>query len=333
MARIAINGFGRIGRAAFKIALDTPDLEVVAINDIVPTENLAYLLKYDTVYGRYDRTVEAQGDVLIVGNKEYKVLHERDPAQLPWGDMKIDIVLECTGLFTREEDMQKHLDAGANFVILSAPSKSEDVPTVVYGSNVAGDTSKRMISCASCTTNCITPVVEIVGRRIGFEKAIMTTVHAYTSSQSIVDSPSKSIRRGRAGAANFVPTSTGAAVATTRALPDYKGLFDGVAIRGPVPCGSIADVIFVLNKDVTVDEVNKIFREEAQSDRYKGVVGVTDDPYVSSDIIGDSRASVIDLDMTMVVGGNLLKAMAWYDNEWGYSNQLIREAVAVARSK
>jgi glyceraldehyde 3-phosphate dehydrogenase len=331
MAKVAINGLGRIGRSAFKIILDTPDLELVAVNDLVPADNLAYLLKYDTVYGRYEKSVEVDGDHLVIGGKTLKTLHQKDPTQLPWGDLGIDIVFECTGVFTKEDDLRKHLEAGARYVILSAPAKGGEVPTVVHGVNTPGGDSTQIISCASCTTNCITPVVEIMGRRIGVKKAIMTTVHAYTASQAIVDGPNKRVRRGRAGAANFIPTSTGAAIATTKALPQYEGRFDGVAVRGPVPVGSLADIVFLVERETTVDEVNRIFREESESDRYKGILGVAEDPIVSSDIVKDPRASVVDLGMTQVVDGDLVKVMSWYDNEWGYTNQMIREAVDIAR--
>jgi len=329
MAKVAINGLGRIGRAAFKIILETPALELVAVNDLVPVDNLVYLLKYDTVYGRYDKKVESDGDSLIVEGKRYRVFNQRDPAQLPWGDLGVDVVFECTGVFTQKEGLEKHLQAGAKFVVLSAPAKSEGIGTVIHGVNKPEDESVRMISCASCTTNSIAPVVEIMGRRIGIEKAIMTTIHAYTSTQSIVDGPNKRFSRGRAGAANFVPTSTGAAVATTKALPQYEGKFDGVAVRGPVPIGSLSDIVFLTARKTTVEEVNRIFGEEAETERYKGVVGVTDDPIVSSDIIKDPRAAIIDLGMTRVVDGDLVKVMSWYDNEWGYTNQMIREALRV----
>jgi glyceraldehyde 3-phosphate dehydrogenase len=328
MAKVAINGLGRIGRAAFKIILETPDLELVAVNDLVPVDNLAYLLKYDTVYGRYEKAVETDGENLIVDGKKYQVFNQRDPAQLPWGELGIDVVFECTGVFTRSEGLEKHLQAGAKFVVLSAPPKSEDIGTVVHGVNTADGKSVRMVSCASCTTNSIAPVVEIMGRRIGIEKAIMTTIHAYTSTQAIVDGPNKKFRRGRAAAANFVPTTTGAAQATTKALPQYEGKFDGVAVRGPVPVGSLSDIVFVTERETTIEEVNQIFREEAESERYKGVLGATDDPIVSSDIIKDPRAAIIDLGMTRVVDGTLVKVMSWYDNEWGYSNQMIRQALA-----
>ncbi len=332
MAKIAINGFGRIGRAVFKIALDTPELEPVAINDLVPTDNLAYLLKYDTVYGRYERTMDVDGDALVVDGEKYPVFHESDPARLPWGDLDIDVAFECTGVFTNREGLEKHILAGAKYAILSAPAKGEDVDTVVHGVNTTRDDSVRIISCASCTTNSIAPVVEVMGRRIGIKKAIMTTFHAYTSSQAIVDGPAKKIRRGRAGAANFVPTTTGAAKATTRTLPEYKGKFDGVAIRAPIPVGSISDIVFVTERETTIDEVNSIFREEAESERYQGILGATDDPIVSSDIIKDPRASIVDLGMTQVVDGDLVKVMAWYDNEWGYACQLIRLAVRFVKA-
>jgi glyceraldehyde 3-phosphate dehydrogenase len=330
MTKVAINGFGRIGRAAFKIILDTPELELVAVNDIVPVENLAYLLKYDTAYGRYEKSVEVEGNNLVVDGKKYPVLCERNPADLPWEEEGVEIVFECTGLFREREDLQKHLDAGAKYVILSAPAKSEDIPTIVHGVNKP-EPSDRIISCASCTTNCITPVVEVMGRRIGVEKAIMTTIHAYTSTQAIVDGPSKKIRRGRAAAANFVPTSTGAAVATTRVLPEHQGKFDGVAVRGPVVVGSISDIIFVTERETSAEEVNDIFREEAESEKYAGVLGVTDDPIVSSDVLQNTHASLVDMGMTQVVDGTLVKVMSWYDNEWGFTSQMIREAVRMTR--
>jgi glyceraldehyde 3-phosphate dehydrogenase len=331
MAKVAINGLGRIGRATFKITLETPDLELVAVNDLVPLDNLAYLLKYDTVYGRYEKKVESDGDSLIVEGKRVRVFNQRDPAQLPWGDLGIDVVFECTGVFTRKEDLEKHLQAGAKFVVLSAPAKSEDIGTVVHGVNKPEDDSVRMISCASCTTNSIAPVVEIMGRRIGIKKAIMTTIHAYTSTQAIVDGPHKRLRRGRAGAANLVPTSTGAAVATTKALPQYKDKFDGVAVRAPVPVGSISDIVFLTARKTTVEEVNTIFKEEAEREEYQGILGVSEDPIVSSDIIKDPRASIVDLGMTRVVDGDLVKVMSWYDNEWGYTNQMIREALRIVK--
>jgi glyceraldehyde 3-phosphate dehydrogenase len=333
MTKVAINGLGRIGRAAFKIINEKNDLDLVAVNDLVPIDNLAYLLKLDTVYGRYEKEILHTNDSFKIKGKTIKVLNEKDPEMLPWKELEVDIVFECTGFFTRKEDMMKHIKAGARHVILSAASKSEDVVTVVYGVNQpASEENLEFISCASCTTNCVTPVVEIMGRRIGIKKAIMTTVHAYTASQAIVDSPNKNFRRGRAGAANFVPTTTGAAKATTRALPQYKDKFGGVAIRGPVPVGSISDIVFITNRKTSVEEINKIFKEEVETDRYKGIVNASDEEIVSSDIIKDSHASIVDLTMTQVVDGDLVKIMSWYDNEWGYSNQLVREGVRVAKS-
>jgi glyceraldehyde 3-phosphate dehydrogenase len=241
--------------------------------------------------------------------------------------LEIDIVFECTGVFRDTESLEKHLGTGAKRVILSAPSKSEDMVTVVHGVNSPDLGAHPIISCASCTTNCITPIVEILGRRIGIKKAMMTAIHAYTASQSIVDGPHKKPRRGRAGAANFVPTSTGAALATTRVLPQYAGKFDGVAVRGPVPVGSLADMVFLMERDTTREEVIRILTEESESQRYKGIVAVTEDPIVSSDIIKDPRATTVDLAMTKVVDGDLVKVMSWYDNEWGYANQMVREAL------
>ncbi len=329
MAKVAINGLGRIGRATLKIILDTPELELVAVNDIVSPDNIAYLLKYDTVYGRYEKTVESDEGGLIIGGKRFLFFGEKDPAHLPWGDLGVDIVFECTGVFTKREDLAKHIRAGAKNVILSAPTKSEDIDTVVHRVN-RPEGPPQIISCASCTTNCITPVVEIMGRRIGVKKAIMTAVHAYTASQALVDGPNKHMRRGRAGGANLVPTSTGAAIATTKALPQYQGLFNGVAVRVPLPVGSLADIVFVTERKTTAEEVNQIFKEEAASERYKGILEVSEDPLVSSDIIRDSRASIVDLEMTQVVDGDLVKVMSWYDNEWGYSSQMVREAVEIA---
>jgi glyceraldehyde 3-phosphate dehydrogenase len=326
--KVGINGLGRIGRAALKVIMDTPELDLVAANDIGTLENMAYLLKYDTVYGRYEKSVDTDSDTLVIDGKPIEYLSERDPANLPWGDRGVELVFECTGLFTNQEDASKHIQAGATWVILSGPTSSKDVPTVVHGVN-RPDRSQFILSCASCTTNNITPVIEVMNRHFGVEKAIMTTVHAYTASQALVDSPAgkKDMRRGRAAAANFVPSSTGAAVATTKAIPELEGLFDGVAIRGPVACGSLADVVLITKRDTSADEVNAVFRQEAATDRYRGILGATEDQLVSSDIIKDPRASIVQLDMTRVVGGNLVKIMSWYDNEWGYTHQMIRTAL------
>lgn len=332
MAKIAINGLGRIGRAALKIVLQTPQLELAAVNDIAPLDNIAYLLRYDTVYGRYGQAIEVEGDCLVIGGKRYPVYHEKDPAHLPWARLDVDVVLECTGVFTRREDLGKHIRAGAGYVILSAPATGDDVDTVIHGVNRLNGGIPRIMSCASCTTNSITPVIEVIGRRIGITKAIMTTVHAYTASQSLVDAPNKKYRRGRAAAASLVPASTGAAVATTRALPQYTGLFDGVALRVPVPVGSISDITMLTTRKTSVDEVNAIFSEEAASDRYAGVLGITNDPIVSADIVQDPHAAIVDLDLTRVVDGDLVKVMSWYDNEWGYTHQLVRQTLGISES-
>jgi len=329
MAKVAINGLGRIGRATLKVLIDTPALELVAVNDIAPLDNFVYLLRYDTVYGRYDKSVEAKDGNLFIDGKEIKFLSERDPSNLPWKDMGVELVFESTGFFTEKAGAGKHIEAGAGHVVISAPTKSDDLPTVVHGVNTDAGMGINVLSTASCTTNSLTPVVEIIGRRIGIEKALMTTVHGYTSTQALVDSPMSKMRRGRAAAQNIVPTSTGAAVATTKALPEYDKKFDGVALRVPVPVGSISDITFVTSRDTTVEEVNNILKEEAAEKRYQGIFGVTEDPLVSTDIIGDPRASIADLEMTRVVGGNLVKIMAWYDNEWGYTNQMVRQALAL----
>jgi glyceraldehyde 3-phosphate dehydrogenase len=326
--KVAINGLGRIGRAILKVVLDEPALELVAINDLAEADNLAYLLRFDTVYGRYPKPVVVAGSELTVAGRNLRTLNVRDPLELPWKELGVKLVFECTGAYTRREDLEKHIRAGAQFALLSAPSKDEDIPTVVHGANAATGTS-TIISCASCTTNCITPIVEVFGRRIGFRKAAMTTVHAYTSSQSVVDGPSKRFRRGRAASANLVPATTGAALATTRALPEHAGRFDGIAVRAPLPVGSIADLTFVTSRRTSVDEVNGILTEEAATKRYAGVLGVSRDPLVSSDIIGDPRASIVDLELTQVIDGDLVKIMSWYDNEWGYANQMVREALSV----
>jgi glyceraldehyde 3-phosphate dehydrogenase len=330
MARIAINGLGRIGRAVLKIAMNSRDMELVAVNDLLPAENLAYLLKFDSVYGRYAKPVGTEGDGLRIGDTQVKMFNSKDPSELPWKDLGIDVALECTGHFTTREGLEKHLRAGATYAILSAPDKSDGMKFVVPGVNHA-DKSDTMFSMASCTTNCITPVVEVMKRRFGVQKAIMSTVHAYTSTQQIVDGPSKKVRRGRAAAMNLVPTSTGAAKATTRVIPELEGLFDGIAVRAPVPVGSVADMVFVTEKSTSVDAINGAMREESESERYRDILGVSEEYIVSSDIIQDPRASVVDLTMTKVIGGDLVKVMSWYDNEWGYAAQMVRESIRVAR--
>jgi glyceraldehyde 3-phosphate dehydrogenase len=331
MAKVAINGMGRIGRAALKIMQDHPELQLVAVNDLMDIDNLVYLLRYDTVYGRYDKPVRATEGALHVGDKCIKFLSEKDPTKLPWKELGIDIVFECTGVFTSREGLEKHLQGGAKNVILSAPSKGEgDVPMVVHCVNTP-EGACEIISCASCTTNCTAPVMEVLQRRIGIKKALMTTIHAYTSSQAIVDGPAKKFRRGRAGAANFVPTSTGAAKAVTKTLPELKGKFDGLAVRGPVPVGSLVDIVLLVERPTSVEEINKIFQEESESPRYQGVLGYAYDEIVSSDIIAETRASIFDPTGTLVVDGDLVKVMSWYDNEWSYTSQMVREAVRITK--
>ena len=330
MATVAINGLGRIGRAALKILLDADGLDLVAVNDIADADNLAYLIKYDTVYGRYHREVSVAEGALVIDGRRIPAFAERDPANLAWDELGVDLVLECTGVFKTADDLVKHIQAGASYVILSAPTNAETVPTVVHGVNDPQG-QPQVISCASCTTNCIAPVIEVAQRRLGVERAVMTTVHAYTAGQQLVDGPSRSFRRGRAGAANLVPTSTGAARATTRAVPELAGRFDGIAVRAPIPVGSIADVVFDSRRPTTIEEVNEAYRQEAATARYEGILGVSEDPLVSADIVGDPRAAVIDLELTRVVDGTLVKVMAWYDNEWGFTHQMIREARSTLR--
>ncbi|WP_299222089.1 type I glyceraldehyde-3-phosphate dehydrogenase [uncultured Aquimarina sp.] len=325
MKRVAINGFGRIGRASLKVIMEEPGLQVVAVNDLMSIENAQYLLKYDSVYGIYDKEVRVHEGHLDVDGQKILYFNQRDPEQLPWKENNIDIVIESTGFFTNREDAEKHIKAGATNVVISGPTKSKDTPTVVHGVNTE-DGKTAIFSCASCTTNNISPVVEILGRTIGIKKAILNTIHAYTASQTLVDAPSKkNPRMGRAGAINLTPTSTGAAVATTKALPQFEGKFDGIAIRTPVPVGSISDVTFIAERNTTAEEINEILQKEANTDRYIKVLDVTYEPIVSSDIQMNPYASTVDASMTRVVDGDLVKVMIWYDNEWGFTNQMIRQ--------
>lgn len=325
MKKIAINGFGRIGRAALKLILEDETMELVAVNDLMTVENAAYLLQYDSVYGIYDKEVKIHENWLVVDGRRIRFLNEKEPANLPWKDMQAEIVIESTGFFTKQEDAEKHIHAGAKTVVISGPSKSKDTPTVVHGVNTK-DGKTAVFSCASCTTNNVGPVVEVIDRRIGIRKAILSTIHAYTASQGIVDAPSKKdFRMGRAAAVNLVPSSTGAAVATTKALPQLEGKFDGVSVRTPVPVGSISDITLVAARNTTPEEINKILLEESQTDRYRYVLQVSDEPLVSSDIVKSAYASIVDSKLTRVVDGDLVKIMAWYDNEWGFTNQMIRQ--------
>ena len=327
MIRVAINGLGRVGRMALRIIMDEPEMQLVAINDLTSLDNLVYLLRYDSVYGRYHKEVRASDGNLEVDGQLIRAFENSDPATLPWGDLDIDLVLECTGAFRTKSGLEKHIKAGARRVILSAPGRGGDIPSVVYGVNELDKEAPACFSTASCTTNCIAPVMEIMHRHIGVQKAMLTTVHAYTASQGIVDMPSKNMERGRTAGLNMIPTSTGAASATGDVLPEHKGHFDGAAIRVPIATGSISDITCVTGRKTSVEEINDIFRQEAQTPRYQGVLGVAEDPIVSSDIIGDPHAAIIDIRSTRVVDGDLVKVFAWYDNEWGYVSQMIKQAI------
>lgn len=324
MKKIAINGFGRIGRAALKVINETEGLEVVAINDLMDISNAVYLFKYDSVYGIYPLDVSSEDQYIVIDGTRIAYSSIKDPLELPWKSLGVDIVIESTGIFTKYEDAKKHIEAGAKTVVLSGPSKSE-IPTVVHGVNTS-DGKAAIFSCASCTTNNISPIIEILGRRVGIKKAILNTIHAYTASQSLIDSPSKrEPRMGRAAALNLAPASTGAAIATTKALPEFKGKFDGVSIRTPVVVGSLSDITFIASRETSPEEINAILTEESNSARYAKVLAVTHEPIVSSDIIKSPFASTVDLEMTRVVDGDLVKIMTWYDNEWGFTNQMIRQ--------
>lgn len=330
--RVAINGFGRIGRQAFKIALEKKNIDVVAINDLTDTKTLAHLLKYDTVYGTYEKKVAFDEHHVIVGNKRFTVTAVPDPQKLPWKKLKVDVVLECTGRFVQDGASRAHIKAGAKRVILSAPAKgSGGVETFVKGVNDQHYKKQDIISNASCTTNCISPVMRIIEETFGIEKAMMTTVHGYTADQRLQDAPHKDLRRARAAAQNTIPTTTGAAIATTKTIPALEGKFDGLAIRVPVIVGSLSDFTILTKKNVTVDAVNRAFKKAEKNPIYKGVLRTTEDPIVSSDIIGDIHSSIVDLSFTKVVDGNMLKILAWYDNEKGYSNRLVEMIQTIAR--
>lgn len=328
--RVAINGFGRIGRAFVRRAWNRPEIELVAVNDLGSLENLAYLLKYDTVYGRAPFSVEVHNGNLLINGKEVRFLSEKDPAALPWGELQVDVVIESTGFFTEYEKAQAHVTAGARRVVISAPAKGDESlgATVLMGISEGVPSTCAVTSNASCTTNAASPLIAILDETIGIEKAILTTTYAYTASQSLVDGPSKKdMKEGRAAAQNIVPTSTGAAVAVTKAYPALTGKFDGVSLRVPVPAGSIADVTFIAKRAVTAEEVNDILRTAAKDARWKGVFSTTDEELVSSDIVGEPYASIADLGMTRVVDGTLVKVLAWYDNEMGYTETLVRHAL------
>lgn len=333
MARIAINGFGRIGRTVFKVGWENPAFDVVAINDLTDAATLAYLLKHDTNYGTWKPDVQAIDGALLIDGKRIPVFAEKDPARLPWKEQKIDVVIESTGLFVTEEKAMAHIAAGAGRVVISAPAKGGNVPTFVMGVNEDGlKTEKaRIISNASCTTNSVAPVTRVLEEAFGIEKAIMTTIHGYTASQALVDAPRKDAREGRSAAENIIPTSTGAAIAVTLTLPSLKNKFDGMSVRVPVPTVSLSDMTFVLKRDVTIEEVNAAIIAASKTPRLKDVLGVTSEPLVSSDFIGDAHSTVVDLELTNVVSGNLVKVVAWYDNEWGYSHSLVELCLLAAK--
>ncbi len=338
--RVAINGFGRIGRAFYKLARTRPELEIVAVNDLGDLENMAYLLKYDTAYGRADFDVEVVGGDepgFVVDGKKVVLVQEKDAAKLPWAKYNIDIVVESTGFYTSYEKSKVHLDAGAKRVVITAPVKGEQVEGVVGVTVLMGINDEKLATCqissnASCTTNAVSPVITILNETIGIEKAILNTTHGYTGTQKIVDGPGgKDFRGGRAGAQNMVPSSTGAAIAVTEAVPSLIGKFDGIAIRVPVIAGSIADVTFIAKRNTSVEEVNQILRDAAKDPRWEGIFTVTEEPIVSSDVIGQLYGAIADLELTRVVDGNLVKVMSWYDNEMGYTNTLVKHVVEVAK--
>ncbi len=331
--KIAINGFGRIGRNAFKVAFERSDLEIVAINDLTDTRTLAHLLKYDSNYGTYGHDVDYDEKNLKVDRKSIQVLAEKDPAKLPWKELGIDVVIESTGFFVKPELAQAHVKAGAKKVIISAPAKGDGASTVVLGVNEdVLDESGSIISNASCTTNCITPVAAVIESAFGIEKAMMTTIHSYTASQKLQDAPAKDLREARNAAENIVPTTTGASIAAAQALPALEGIFGGLSIRVPTPVVSLSDFVILTKRPVTVEEVNDVFRKAIKEPYYQGILDATEEELVSSDFIGNSHSAIVDLKLTAVVGGNMLKVVAWYDNEWGYSNRLVEVVADVGKA-
>lgn len=342
MARVAINGFGRIGRCFYRAAHASnklsagsrPEIEIVAVNDLTTPANLAYLLKYDSVYGRAPFKVSSEEGALVIDDRHIPVLAERDPAKLPWKDMNVDVVIESTGFFTDAAKAKAHIDAGARHVVISAPAKGEGVATILIGANEEKFGSCNITSNASCTTNAASPLIGILEEAIGIERALLNTTHAYTASQSIVDAPAADdFRRGRAGAHNLSPSSTGAAKATALAYPQLAGKFDGIAVRVPVAAGSIVDVTFVPKRATTVEEVNTALKAAAASDRWKRIFAVSEEPLVSSDILGLPYGAIADLGMTRVVDGMLVKVLAWYDNEMGYAHTLVEHVAALSAKK
>lgn len=333
--RVAINGAGRIGRAFMKIAHERPEIDIVAINDLGDAQNIAYLIKYDSVYGKalFDVSVSEDGKKIVLGKDETLFLSEKEPANLPWKDLDIDVVVESTGFFTSFEKAKAHLDAGAKKVVVTAPMKDDPSPEVPGATILMGVNDEELSTCtissnASCTTNSASPLIAILDEALGIEKAILNTVHGYTATQSLVDGPAKKgFREGRAAAQNIVPSSTGAAIAVTKAFPKLEGLFDGVSMRVPVIAGSIVDVTFISKKETTKEEVNEILKKASKEERWKGIFTVTEEDLVSSDILGSPYGSIADLDLTRVIGGNLVKVCAWYDNEMGYTHTLVEHVV------
>lgn len=336
---LAINGFGRIGRAVFKILLEskaarTVGINIVAINDLTDTATLAHLLKYDSCYRAYHKSVMSTADSLIVGGKKYKVYAEKDVKELPWKELRVDIVIECTGKFTKRDEALAHIKAGAKKVIISAPGKGGNIKTIVLGVNEQKlNKNDKVISNASCTTNCLAPVTDVIRRNFGIKKAIMTTVHAYTADQNLVDGPHKDLRRARAAALSMVPTTTGAAIAVTETIPQLKGNFDGMALRVPTPVVSYCDIVFITRKKADEKTVNQVFKKEARSARLKGILAVSEEELVSVDFTGNTHSAIVDLPLTKVIGGDLVKIGAWYDNEWGYSCRLADLVVYIAKKR
>ena len=329
--KIAINGFGRIGRNAFKLAFERDDIEVVAINDLTDTKTLAHLLKHDSTYGTYHYDVSYDENSIFVDGKQIRVLAEKDPALLPWGEFGVDVAIEATGLFVQPDKARAHINAGAKKVVISAPAKGEGAKFIVLGVNEHELTREDdIISNASCTTNCIAPVMAILEREFGIEKSLMTTIHSYTASQRILDAPAKDLREARSAAENIVPTTTGAAIATAKVIPSLVGKFDGLSVRVPTAVVSLSDITAVLKRNTTKEEINEVFKHAAADPFYQGILTVTEEPLVSTDFKGNSHSTIVDLELTNVVGGNLVKVVAWYDNEWGYSNRLVEITADVA---
>lgn len=328
MIKVAINGFGRIGRNALKILLERRDAQIVAINDLTDAATLAHLLKHDSSYGAYDKKVSATEKSLLINSREILVFSETEPEKLPWKKLDIDVVIESTGRFTKPEDARRHLTAGAKKVVISAPPKGEGVKTVVLGVNEEiVEESDQIISNASCTTNCIAPIMKVLEDNFGVEKAMMTTVHSYTASQRILDAPAKDLREARSAAENIVPTTTGASKAAALTIPTLKGKFNGLSIRVPTPVVSLADITAIVKTNTTKEELQKFFKRIAKEPYYEGIIGVTEEELVSSDFIGNPNSCIVDLPLIDVVCGNMIKIVAWYDNEWGYSNRLVELAV------